>query len=166
MTCYKKTEEGGIEVLDEGECSGKKPELEEPCSNENSCEAADWIVSGACLDLFKLSLNTSTDTFISSDKSSCEGVCGLTHSSMHAICADGTGQQVGRVKERHYWTDGPSTLRINFKFNFLTRSMQVAEDEEDRCDQAEDKKPPTEEVGEDIMLPSFNNIVFFYSFLF
>ena len=49
VTCYKKTEEGGIEVLDEGECSGKKPELEEPCSNENSCEAADWIVSGACL---------------------------------------------------------------------------------------------------------------------
>ena len=97
VTCYKKTEEGGIEVLDEGECSGKKPELEEPCSNENSCEAADWIVSGACLDLFKPPLTTSTDTFLSPDKSSCEGVCGLTHSSMHAICADGTGQQVGRV---------------------------------------------------------------------
>ena len=46
MTCYKKTEEGGIEVLEEGECTGKKPELEEPCSNDNPCEAADWIVSG------------------------------------------------------------------------------------------------------------------------
>ena len=46
VTCYKKTEEGGIEVLEEGECTGKKPELEEPCSNDNPCEAADWIVSG------------------------------------------------------------------------------------------------------------------------
>ena len=95
VTCYKKTEEGGIEVLDEGECSGKKPELEEPCSNENSCEAADWIVSGACLGQRWIFLNLpSTDSFMSPDKSSCEGVCGLTHSSMHAICADGTGQQV------------------------------------------------------------------------
>ena len=80
---------------------------------------------------------------------------------MHAICADGTGQQVGRVRKR---TDGPSALRLNFKFNFLTRSLQVAEEEEDRCDQAEDKKPPTEEVREAIMLPSFNNIfcILFY----
>ena len=34
------------------------------------------------------------------DKSSCEGVCGLTHSSMHAICADGTGQQVDGKDEK------------------------------------------------------------------
>ena len=121
-------------MLEEGECSGKKPELEEPCSNENSCEAADWIVSGACLGQRWIFLNLpSTDSFMSPDKSSCEGVCGLTHSSMHAICADGTGQQVGRVKKKAS-TDGPST------------SVQVAEEEEDRCDQAEDKKPPTEEV--------------------
>ena len=98
---------------------------------------------------------------MSPDKSSCEGVCGLTHSSMHAICADGTGQQVGRVKKR---TDGPSTLRINFKFNFLMQSMQVAEEEEDRCDQAEDKKPPTEEVREAIMIWSYSKIVFIYFF--
>ena len=37
-------------------------------------------------------------------------------------------------------------MRLNFKFNFLMQSVQVAEEEEDRCDQAEDKKPPTEEV--------------------
>ena len=94
VTCYKKTEEGGIEVLEEGECSGTKPNIEEPCTNENSCEAADWILS---------------------DKSTCEGVCGLTHASMHAICADGTGQQ-------------------------------VPEDEEERCDQDEERRPPTEMV--------------------
>ena len=89
MTCYKKTEEGGIEELEEGECTGKKPELEEPCSNDNSCEAADWIVSGS-----KQMSSSSRFEQIFPDKSSCEGVCGLTHSSMHAICADGTGQQV------------------------------------------------------------------------
>ena len=112
VTCYKKTEEGGIEVLDEGECSGKKPELEEPCSNENSCEAADWIVSGACLGQRWIFLNLpSTDSFMSPDKSSCEGVCGLTHSSMHAICADGTGQQVGRVKKRHRQMDLQQAFR-------------------------------------------------------
>lgn len=46
VTCYKKTEEGGIEELEESECSGSQPALEEECSNEMSCEAADWIVSG------------------------------------------------------------------------------------------------------------------------
>ena len=76
---------------------------------------------------------------------------------MHAICADGTGQQVCRVRKR---TDGPSTLRINFKFNFLMQSMQVAEEEEDRCDQAEDKKPPTEEVREAIMIWLYSKIIF------
>ena len=51
-------------------------------------------------------------------------------------------------------------MRINFKFNFLTRSMQVDEEEEDRCDQAEDKKPPTEEVREAIMIWLYSKIVF------
>ena len=95
MSCYKKTEEGGIEELEEGECTGKKPELEEPCSNDNSCEAADWIVSGS-----KQMSSSSRFEQIFPDKSSCEGVCGLTHSSMHAICADGTGQQVGQKDEK------------------------------------------------------------------
>ena len=38
--------------------------------------------------------------------------------------------------------------------------MQVAEEEEDRCDQAEDKKPPTEEVREAIMIWLYSKIVF------
>ena len=42
--------------------------------------------------------------------------------------------------------------------------MQVAEEEEDRCDQAEDKKPPTEEVREAIMIWSYSKIVFIYFF--
>ena len=32
-----------------------------------------------------------------------------------------------------------------------TRNVQVAEGEEDRCDQEEDKKPPTEEVLKKIL---------------
>ena len=44
------------------------------------------------------------------------------------------------------------------------QSMQVAEEEEDRCDQAEDKKPPTEEVREAIMIWSYSKIVFIYFF--
>ena len=40
------------------------------------------------------------------------------------------------------------------------QNMQVAEEEEDRCDQAEDKKPPTEEVREAIMIWPWSKIVF------
>ena len=46
LTCYKKIDEGTIEVLEEGECPSGKPAMEEPCSNDTPCEAADWIVSG------------------------------------------------------------------------------------------------------------------------
>ena len=38
----------------------------------------------------------------------------------------------------------------------------MAEEEEDRCDQAEDKKPPTEEVREAIMIWPYSKIVFFF----
>ena len=51
-------------------------------------------------------------------------------------------------------------MRLNFKFNFLMQSVQVAEEEEDRCDQAEDKKPPTEEVREAIMIWPYSKIIF------
>ena len=44
------------------------------------------------------------------------------------------------------------------------QSVQVAEEEEDRCDQAEDKKPPTEEVREAIMIWPYSKIVFIYFF--
>ena len=59
VTCYKKTEEGIIEVLEDSECLGSKPALEESCSNEASCEPHDWIVS---------------------DISPCES-CGATHTA-------------------------------------------------------------------------------------
>ena len=41
------------------------------------------------------------------------------------------------------------------------QSMQVAEEEEDRCDQAEDKKPPTEEVREQSWFGSAAKLFFF-----
>lgn len=70
VTCYKKTEEGDIEILEDSECMGNKPAIEEPCTNETPCEPADWIIS---------------------DFTECDGTCGLTHTSRHALCTDGEG---------------------------------------------------------------------------
>ena len=42
--------------------------------------------------------------------STCEGVCGLTHGSRHAICADGEGNQVSEDEEdRCDQENGPPT---------------------------------------------------------
>ena len=71
VTCYRiNAETGAVEVLDEADCPATRPPTEQPCSNETPCEPADWIVS---------------------DRTSCEGVCGLTHSSRHAVCTDASG---------------------------------------------------------------------------
>ena len=73
VTCYKKTEEGEVEVLEAGDCSAAKPATEEPCSNDEPCTPVDWIIT---------------------DVTTCEGTCGLTHRSMHAICTDAEGTAV------------------------------------------------------------------------
>lgn len=72
VTCYKKGLET-VDILDDTECMGTKPAMEEPCENENPCEPVDWLMT---------------------DMTSCEGKCGLTHASQHAICADEKGNEV------------------------------------------------------------------------
>ena len=77
VTCYKKTEEGISEVLEDTDCVGSKPATEEECSNPQTCEPHDWVVS---------------------DKTECES-CGATHTAKHALCTDQTGRQVGEEAE-------------------------------------------------------------------
>ena len=72
VTCYKRNDDGILEVLEDDECVGSKPPIEEPCSNERKCEPVDWIIS---------------------DFTKCEG-CGLTHTSRYAVCSDETGNVV------------------------------------------------------------------------
>ena len=74
VTCYQKDEEEGtVEILEDSECPGSKPAMEDPCENEELCGSPDWLLS---------------------DMTTCEGKCGLTHASRHAICTDAEGTEV------------------------------------------------------------------------
>jgi len=45
VTCYKKNDDDGVDILEDSECLSSKPAIEEPCENENPCEPFDWILS-------------------------------------------------------------------------------------------------------------------------
>ncbi|XP_074105077.1 proteoglycan-like sulfated glycoprotein papilin isoform X3 [Cotesia typhae] len=70
VTCYKKNDDGKIEVLDDLACEGEVPEREKPCELR-PCAGLDWVVS---------------------EWSGCEDKCGLTQETRTAHCAtqDGT----------------------------------------------------------------------------
>jgi hypothetical protein len=78
VTCFKKNEDGEVEILEAAECSAARPAVEEPCSNAEPCTPVDWIIT---------------------DVTGCEGTCGLTHRSMHAICSDAEGTAVTPAEE-------------------------------------------------------------------
>lgn len=44
VTCYKKNDEGKIEVLDDSACEGEVPEREKPCELR-PCAGLDWVIS-------------------------------------------------------------------------------------------------------------------------
>ncbi len=86
VTCYKKNDDDGVDILEDSECLSSKPAIEEPCENENPCEPFDWILS---------------------DMTTCDSKCGLTHASRYAICADNEGNEVPADSQERCGTELP-----------------------------------------------------------
>ncbi|XP_058806520.1 papilin [Phymastichus coffea] len=61
VTCYKKNDEGKIEVLDDSACGSQVPEREKSCE-VRPCEGVDWVVSpwSGCTDKCGLTEETRT----------------------------------------------------------------------------------------------------------
>ena len=89
VSCYRRTEEGIIELLEDSDCPGSKPATEEDCSNEESCEPHDWVVS---------------------DKTDCSDRCGATMTAKHALCTDQTGLAVEEGEESCEASQAPPLL--------------------------------------------------------
>ncbi|XP_059480274.1 papilin isoform X2 [Neocloeon triangulifer] len=69
VTCHKKSKDGKIEILSDGECHEERPESERTCIDQ-PCDGVDWMTS---------------------EWTECEAKCGLSMKTRNVVCASLTG---------------------------------------------------------------------------